>query len=60
MKAFYPADFTVETTTGSYTEECMHKRGSMILQLKEKRINGKNIDIMSVSMNMKGSDPLRM
>ena len=41
MKAFYPADFTAETTTGSYTEECMHKRGSMILQLKEKRIKGK-------------------
>ena len=38
----------------------MNKRDSMILQLKEKRIKGKNIDIMSVPMNMKGSDPLKM
>ena len=60
MKTFYHTDFTAETTTGSYTEECMNKRDSMILQLKEKRIKGKNIDIMSVPMNMKGSDPLKM
>ena len=38
----------------------MNKRDSMILQLKEKRIKGKKIDILLVHVNMKGSDPLKM